>query len=344
MNNHEINYWAFRIANSSELYTELKEGRLRQGWGSEPGQDLRKIINGDDDAINDGARRNLPMFYKVKKGDIILTPVPNSVEWGKIAILNATGDWDAEYKFEICEGVNDFGHIFPIKFLTTFARHNELVEGELRRTFRCRRRFWSIYKCKNNIDTLINLSGSEELSEVKEKPAKLTSVIKTSFAQIFIEERRNALIDNIKLAYKAAEWEDVIQIGLEKISSDNQLRVETSTNKEEAEHGADIIIRFSNPIDDSLEYAIAVQIKDHEGNISKGVIDQICKADKYWDDNETESKLIEKMVIVTNAESGKNKEITEYAKSKDVRILYKKEFDQLLLKIANSFIDISNLD
>ena len=343
MNNHEINYWAFRIANSSELYAELKEGRLRQGWGSEPGQDLRKIINGDDDAINDGARRNLPMFYKVKKGDIILTPVPNSVEWGKIAILNATGDWDAEYKFEICEGVNDFGHIFPIKFLTTFARHNELVEGELRRTFRCRRRFWNINRFEENIETLLKIPENK-LSEVKGGREKILSVVKNSFEKIFIEERRNALIDNIKLAYKAAEWEDVIQIGLEKISSDNQLRVETSTNKEEAEHGADIIIRFSNPIDDSLEYAIAVQIKDHEGNISKGVIDQICKADKYWEDNETESKLIEKMVIVTNAESRKNEDITEYARSKNVRILYKKEFDQLLLKIANSFVDISNLD
>ena len=343
MNEHKINYWACRIGDSPLLYSELKEGRLRQGWGSEPGQDLRKIINGDDDAINGGARRNLPMFYKVKKGDIILTPIPKSVDWSKISIVRATEDWNKEYKFEIHNKLKDFGHIFPVKLLTTFARHNENVDGGIRATFRCQLRFWNVNRFNENIEALIKILESD-LSEVKEGDAKLLSVVKTSFEKIFTEELRKSLITNIKGAYNAAEWEKVLQIGLEKISLDNQLRVETSTNREEAKHGADIIIRFSNPIDNSLEYAIAVQIKDHVGIISKNAIDQICKADDYWHKNEVDSKLIEKMVIVTNAKSGENEEITKYAESKEVRIMYKKEFDQLLLKIANGFVNISSSD
>jgi hypothetical protein len=72
------NYWCYRVDTSRIKFftTELNEGRLRQGWGWDEGQNLRNF------KLDEGAGRNRPMFNKVKKGDILLIPqVPN---WGEV--------------------------------------------------------------------------------------------------------------------------------------------------------------------------------------------------------------------------------------------------------------------
>ena len=88
-------YWGYRICNeaSSFFYEELKEGRLRQGWGYNSGQDLRCLT------YDEGARKNLRMFEEVKKGDILL--VPRIPSWEDISIVEATKDWNEGYTFDI---------------------------------------------------------------------------------------------------------------------------------------------------------------------------------------------------------------------------------------------------
>lgn len=64
------NFWGYRIdTNNIDFFrNELEEKRLRQGWGYNEGQDLRKLT------VNQGAKGNLPILQKVKKGDILLIP------------------------------------------------------------------------------------------------------------------------------------------------------------------------------------------------------------------------------------------------------------------------------
>ena len=83
------NYWGYRIdtRNRKYFFDEINKGFLRQGWGYHDNQDLRNL---DDTEVS--ARRNFPIFNKVKKGDILL--VPRLESWDEIAIVEATEDFN----------------------------------------------------------------------------------------------------------------------------------------------------------------------------------------------------------------------------------------------------------
>lgn len=57
------NYWGYRInKNKIDFFrSELEQGRLRQGWGWDSKQCLTRL------EMDSGAKRNLPIFNKVKK-------------------------------------------------------------------------------------------------------------------------------------------------------------------------------------------------------------------------------------------------------------------------------------
>ena len=59
----KIRYWGYRIAKDRIpfFWEELRQGRLRQGWGADRGQNLRNLT------VDKGARLNLPML-RVKRG------------------------------------------------------------------------------------------------------------------------------------------------------------------------------------------------------------------------------------------------------------------------------------
>ena len=64
------NYWGYRIDTDHIDFfrRELENGILRQGWGWDQEQDLRDL------KMDEGAKRNLPIYSKVKKNDILLIP------------------------------------------------------------------------------------------------------------------------------------------------------------------------------------------------------------------------------------------------------------------------------
>lgn len=144
------NYWCYRI-NKEEIdffWNELNEGRLRQGWGWLKGQDLRNFKR------DEGASKNFPMFRNVKKYDILL--IPELPSKGYVAIVEATEDWDIGYKFEIHVAMNDYGHIFPAKFLICLSRYNENVTGNIKATLKNPSRFWNINHCIKDIEKFLN--------------------------------------------------------------------------------------------------------------------------------------------------------------------------------------------
>lgn len=321
------NYWCYRIDKNRIKFfmDELNNGRLRQGWGWDKGQNLR------DFKMDEGAGRNRPMFNKVKKGDILLIPqLPN---WGQIAIVEATEDWSQGYNFKIDENLGDYGHIFPAKFIKRFTRNNENVTGNLRSTLKNPSRFWSINHYSNDVDVLLNVS-QDGLVKKQDHSSRLTSLVGEVFNDVFNEQEfTNKLYDKFIEQFTREEWEFALVNGLQEVFPFYQ--VERVGGIEEKNHGTDILIKLPSLLSD-YEYAIAIQVKDYDGTVGQSAIDQINKADSYWESENL--KLIEKWLIVTKASKDVNNNLAN--NNSNVKIIFAEELKGLLSRIAKNMIEM----
>lgn len=315
------NYWCYRIdTNRIKFFMdELNNGRLRQGWGWDKRQDLR------DFKMDEGAGRNRPMLNKVKKGDILLIPqLPN---WGQIAIVEATEDWSKGYRFQIDEKLRDYGHIFPAEYLRRFTRNNENVTGNLRSTLKNPSRFWNINHYSDDVEVLLKLS-EDELVKRQDHQSRLTSLVGDVFNETFNEQDfTNKLYDKFIEQFTREEWEFALVNGLQEIFP--FYRVERVGGKEEKNHGTDILIKLPSLLSD-YEYAIAIQVKDYQGTVDESVIDQINKADDYWESENL--KLIEKWIIITRASKDVNVELSDH--DSNVKMIFAGQLKELLNRIA----------
>lgn len=319
------NYWCYRVDTSKiKFFTnELNEGRLRQGWGWDEAQDLRNF------KLDEGAGRNRPMFNKVKKGDILLIPqVPN---WGEVALVEATEDWNKGYVFEIDPTLEDYGHIFPAKYLKKFSRNNENVTGNLRSTLKNPSRFWNINHYSDDVEILLS-SQVTELSKRQDHNSRLESSIGTVFNEVFDETIfADKLYEKLTEQFTREEWEFALVYGLKQMFPFYQ--IERVGGKEEKNHGTDILIKLPSILS-NYTYAIAIQVKDYDGFVGNEVISQINKADNYWDSENL--KLIEKIVIITKAKKDDNIRLLEH--DKNVKFIFATELKQLLTEIGKCFI------
>ncbi len=327
MENRETNYWCYRVdKNNLEFFRhELYEGRLRQGWGWDEGQDLRNF------EVDEGAGRNRRMFDWVKKGDILL--VPYLPEWGDVALVEATEDWNTGYQFEIDSKLGDYGHTFPAKYLKKFTRGNENVTGNLRSTLRNPSRFWNINHYAEDVQKLMGTEVSE-LSKIQDHGSRLENSIGKVFNQFFNEGAfSESLYQKLNEQFTSEEWEFALVHGLKQLFPFYQ--VERVGGVEEAHHGTDILIRLPGVLTD-YQYGIAIQVKDYSGFVGESVFDQIDRADKYW---ERESlKLIDKILIVTKTEKDHNTHLHQKAKERNIRLIFAKELEQIFLEIGKSFL------
>jgi hypothetical protein len=319
------NYWCYRVDTSKIKFfsNELNEGRLRQGWGWDEAQDLRNF------KLDEGAGRNRPMFNKVKKGDILLIPqLPN---WGEVALVEATEDWNKGYIFEIDQTLGDYGHIFPAKYLKKFSRNNENVTGNLRSTLKNPSRFWNIDHYSDDVEILLN-SEVTELSKRQDYNSRLENSIGTVFNEVFDETVfADKLYVKLTEQFTREEWEFALVYGLKQMFPFYQ--IERVGGKEEKNHGTDILIKLPSILS-NYSYAIAIQVKDYDGFVGKEVVSQINKADNYWDSENL--KLIEKIVIITKAKKDDNIRLLEH--DKNVKFIFATELKQLLTEIGKCFI------
>ena len=319
------NYWCYRVDTSNIKYftDELNEGRLRQGWGFDDGQDLRNF------KLDEGAGRNRPMFNNVKKGDIILIPrLPN---WGEVALVEATEDWNKGYFFDINPKYGDYGHVFPAKYLKKFTRDNEKVTGNLRSSLKNMSRFWNINHYSDDVELLLN-SQVTELSKSQDYNSRLESSIGSVFNDVFDQTLfADKLYEKLTEQFTREEWEFALVYGLKQMFPFYQ--IERVGGKEEKNHGTDILIKIPGILS-NYGYAIAIQVKDYDGFVGNEVISQINKADNYWDKENL--KLIEKIVIITKAKRDENIRLLEH--DKNVKFIFANELKQLLTEIGKCFI------
>lgn len=319
------NYWCYRVDTSKIKYftDELNEGRLRQGWGWDDAQDLRNF------KMDEGAGRNRPIFNKVKKGDILLIPqIPN---WGEVALVEATEDWNKGYVFEIDPTLGDYGHIFPAKYLKKFSRNNENVTGNLRSTLKNPSRFWNINHYSDDVEILLS-SQVTELSKRQDHNSRLESSIGTVFNEVFDETVfADKLYEKLTEQFTREEWEFALVYGLKQMFPFYQ--IERVGGKEEKNHGTDILIKLPSILS-NYSYGIAIQVKDYDGFVGNEVVSQINKAGNYWDSENL--KLIEKIVIITKAKKDENIRLLEH--DKNVKFIFATELKQLLTEIGKCFI------
>jgi hypothetical protein len=320
----ERNYWGYRIDTReiSYFYQELLAGRLRQGWGWDERQDLRNF------QLDEGAGRNLPMFKNVKAGDILLVPqLPN---WGMVSLVEATKDWSDGYSYNIGD-LGDYGHIFPAKLLKSFTRANENVSGNIRSTLKNPSRFWNINHYSNDIEAILSMNQGDLEKEI-DYASRLESTVNAIFNNILKENAfADKLFDQVIRQFSREEWEFALAYGLQKLFP--MYVVNRVGGIDEPKHGTDIEIRIPGVIPD-MEYIIAIQVKDYVGPVGRDVIDQINRAESYYNDEKT--KLIEKVVLITKSEKDINKELIEYDST--VKFIFANDLKILLTNIAMSIV------
>ncbi|WP_141100425.1 hypothetical protein [Fibrobacter sp. UWH1] len=318
------NYYGYRINTSRRDFFKkelIEHKRLRQGWGYDPGQDLRSMT------VNEGAARNKSMF-KVKQGDVLL--VPGLCSPDTVAIVRATEDFAKGYRFEIDPKEGDYGHIFPAEFVTEFRRHNPLV-GSLKASLRTPMRFWGLNDFADVIERMIE-APKESLLSVKDYYDRYDDVEESVF-DAFSDEIKDKLYVNMNSQFSESEWEFALVRGLQKLYP--HYKVLRVGGKAEKEHGADIIIKIPSPLTyDESYYIIAIQVKDYSNSVGFGPIDQVLKADNYQEWHNEQNKLLEKWVILTKCQKNLNLEFVQYAASKNVKVIWGEDLKELLYIIA----------
>ena len=319
-------YWGYRIDvnNASFFWNELQNGRLRQGWGYDNGQDLNNMT------VDEGAGRNRRML-DVKKGDILL--VPRIHRWDEVSIVEATEDWDKGYRFEIDEKLCDYGHIFPARCLRHFKRNSPIITGEVRSSLHNPMRFWNMDYYSKSIDAIVE-SDQDKLLEIQSLDERFKSTIIKVYESLFDSNSFSSqLFDIMCKQFSRDEWEYALIAGLKLLYPKPYFRVERTGGVSECLHGTDITVSFKSIVSET-EYVIAIQVKDYEGFVSGDVISQINKASEYF--KEQNKVLVDKIVIITKAQRDDNHKLLENCG--DVKIIFANELKTLLSLMGRQYI------
>ena len=163
--------WAMRTdqARRAFIWTELLEGRLRQGWGYREDQDLELLaqirraggtLDAGQQATWHGNRLLLPTEPgAVSTGDLIV--LPHLPRYGTWSIARVTGG----YRYAISDQRNatdhaqlDYGHIREVRVLTGplgIEPWDEGVSAHLRAAMRPRIRMWNLDAFGEAIEGLV---------------------------------------------------------------------------------------------------------------------------------------------------------------------------------------------
>ena len=299
-----MNCWAMRTSRDSEEHrtfvdSELSRGRLRQGWGWDEAQDLRCLearwANGEEllDCQEQAARHwrmgNGPGDAYMQVGDLVA--VLNMPRNGLFTICRITGD----YSFDVPKDIEDLGHVRPVEVLTPMgvSNHHGLVHADLRRSFRCRLRMWNISSYQKSLEAILQRAHTpEDLASGSTHVERAESVTEN-----LVNDSLNRLADQLAAALpasvRAEELEQVFQKALEPL-----FPVSVVHTGGRREHGADLEIVIPNPFEENRNWIVAVQVKDHEGEVGAEVAKQLKDA---FESRSRDGQVIAVVLLVSNA-------------------------------------------
>jgi hypothetical protein len=264
--------WAMRVdhwAASAFLWDELQAGRLRQGWGHKPEQDLRVIaealarsetLTTDQQRCWRGNRRLLgtePDALKV--GDMMLVPhLPNYGVW---SLVRVAGD----YRFDVHAGTKDYGHVLPVDLISRHRAvhpHEKSSSAPLRRSMRARQRLWSLDAFRGELAAL-----EADLAAGAPVPKALNPF------EEMLRSARDALWTTIQKRFQGHELELPCVRLLEAIYGKGSVEHTGGC----AEKGADAVVTHIDEL--GLSHCIVVQMKMWDGEASSlHPLDQIRQA------------------------------------------------------------------
>lgn len=321
-------YFGFRVDSTSTdkcnfFFEEIKQGRLRQGWGYEEGQNLL------NQTVDKGANRNKSML-NVKCGNILL--IPHIPSYHEVTVVEATDDWRMGYQFEINQKYGDYGHIFPARYLCQFNRYNVYVDACIRSSLRNPSRFWQLnYECDDSVENLLNIAP-QDLISASSYSERMKASLDDAYSEVeatLKEKVYNKFVNN----FQAAEWEFALLEGLKLLYPEPFFYIERVGGKSEKDHGSDLLIHIPS-ICSEIEYVIAIQIKDYKSSFNiRNVINQINKATFFENDNK---KVIDKIIIVTKSTykdiSTEDEKIMK--QHKDIRLIFSDDLATILSRIV----------
>lgn len=265
-----MRHWIIRTDRRyvERLAREVRAGRLRQGWGYLPEQDLRLVrsawasdvtLSEDQQAAWDHAWRLLPDEPDcVQAGDLLLLPnLPAEGVWS----LARAG---ADYEYAIHPETEDHGHMRTVELLREgIDPYGPLVSARLRATMRCRRSHWNADGHSEAIEQLLTDPAPPGI------PADRGPLVGAYAAALETFGKRLAY------AYAGAELEQPIYELLESLFE----RVEWCAGP--AEHGADFLCHHRDPL--GTDHLVAVQLKMWTGQAADpGAFDQLRDAHAHW--------------------------------------------------------------
>ena len=309
---------------ASLLTEELEAGRLRQGWGYLPEQDLRIIsaareqglpLSEDQRQCWKGNRRLLPTEPDgVQLGDYIITPhLPREGVWSIVKVIGG-------YCYEIHPEAEDFGHILKVELINRGRPINPMcaaVDAGLRETARTMLRMWNVNHLAEQVHRLIDaIERGDDVSQPETVTEKLASIHKLA---------ATAIEDGLRRRFQGAEFEKPVKMLLDRIYGEEN--VETHAGR--TERGADFICSLTDGL--GVQYNVAIQVKMFRGTVaSLDPLDQIrCAHENY--------EKIGAGVVLTMAENfaedfRARKEALERELSIPIHLLSSKEVVDLFLK------------
>ena len=289
-------YWAMRTdsENRALLLDELRQGRLRQGWGHHDDQDLRMLAKkrktGEDFSARERiAWRNRAMLGArggIQIGDVVL--LPNLPSRGEFILVEVAGPYRFEpLKLSGDADVNrlrqDYGHILEVKKLDELRPipfRDDLVHAELRSSLTCRSRMWSLADYGPNIEELLVAPTTARAWDLKGSFSKL---LDRALQDVY--EPLEAKIDTLlQQSFSAAEFEVPCLLLLRSLFPG----AEVAHTSGPSEHGADLVVTWEDPLADSsssddLSFRAVFQVKNWRGQAHDlHAIDQLVEAIRHY--------------------------------------------------------------
>ncbi len=311
-----MKFYAMRTdrENQDLVLEELRQGRLRQGWGYAPDQDLRLVQSRKQEGTPLsteqkeawGNRRMLGGDDGFSPSDTILL-LPNLPKVSQFILVEVNGEYDYQ-PIRLSKGRQDYGHILPVTLppsgLTGFAYRDPRVLAPLRRSLTCRSRIWSLADHAENIRGLLDLTRGGDIQHIQ---LDLTEAFKQTYGRAFGVVRlalQEAFQKELERAFTSADFEAPCEILLRTIFP--FATVERTGGA--GEHGADIVVTWKDsliPNPDGevspLSWRLVVQVKDWDRTAADlKPIDQIRTAKQYYED-EPES-IVKAGLIITRCD------------------------------------------
>ena len=295
-------YWAMRTdrANRALILDELRQGRLRQGWGWLPEQDLRVIAKkreqGQDlTAGEQQAWRNWPMLgglRGIKPGDFVL--LPNLPSDGRFVLVVVEGEYRYEpLSLSKSQDPNhlrqDYGHVLPIvrsEDLRPITAQDDRVDARLRGSLTCRSRLWSMAPHRKAIEDLRAMLEGEDFEKVKWDLAQAFQRVVKSVNEAIAPRIAEGLERQLTKAFSRQDLEIPCQELLKRIYPE----AEVIRSGGPGEHGADLVVTWIDPLSKSgrssdASWRIVAQVKDWGGEACDETgIDQLREAIDHWNE------------------------------------------------------------